>query len=320
MTRCPSTTFNISNLVYCQDDHNYFAECYSVCYQLQCMEKSFPETLVATILNCYMLLAATAYEWQRRQEHIPQINRLYIVSVLCSFALSCTGLLLITVHKLECTALLVTCVTFYTLVVLIVYTVLWTRQLRFYTDPMLSSSSTFAYRVLSWSVIVGIYSFTLSALTIFFFVYQIQRTRYGCVFISRKGTLAAYLVPCATLVSVVCIVFKLLLSALTVFPLVTDKSRVPVKVCCLLSKKWSFKDLEADIKCLFVRLVLCTLACFVSSLVSGVVFFLSLTHFVCLYTVAICSWHALVVNFTLVCSFSDWSCRLVPCNFSSKAS
>jgi len=309
MLPCNETLISASFPDDCAEAENDLT-CEQFCSRMYCMARNLPAVIGIAVLSFYVLLAILTYEWQRRKETVLLANRLYIVSIVCCFGAAIGDVMLITATNFFCTALHTIVVVFWVLSSLIAYVAIWTRQRRFTTDPLLADSAGNIHRAISMAVLVTItVSLPAGAVTCFI-QYRVQPTYYGCVnhwfqknFFRRNTT------AFAVVFSLMEVGSQLLLLALTVLPLITQRQRSPNKLFPRISQ---CQDVKKDIRRLVKRLVLCTCVCFVAGFGSSVLIVLSFKGAICFYTNTCILLNVLVTNISTVCSFSDGWHRLVP--------
>jgi len=311
MVWCNSSFIREEVLTDCEQKKNTSGDCEEFCQQIQCMMKSYPGSVVLAVLSSYLLGVVIAYEWQRRNERVRCANRLYLLSILCCFAVSCDALLVKFINEWNCTPLHVTGAAMYTLSNIFVFTAIWIRQTKFYSDPLLIGSSYRVYRAFNVAVIVGMLISTIASVSLFQVSYHLNSKKFVCVVVWSKGALFNLALASTVSAFVINTLFHILLLGLTVYPLINQEQNSALKLCCPLPQVIKTNKLRKDTKLLAKRLAVCTAAFCLESLADTALLNLSMRGSICIYWTALCQWHVLVTNTTLICSFSGGWKRLL---------
>jgi len=286
--------------------------CWSLCHQLLCMTLSFPAAVVVSLLGLYLLLAVLTYEWQRRNEQVEPVNRLYIVPVFCCSAFCFIALMSMKAQQWDCRFIRVFGTFFYAASILLVYTVIWLRQRQFYVNPLLNESRSVFCQILNVAVITGIYVFLLTNTLASAYSFHMESTIYGCATVYVKNKFfKQFLMPLITSTLVLDGAFQLILLALTLYPLISN----PNNLCrCCASEKCqnNFDTITDDIRGMMTKLAFCTAVCIAATVGFGYLLYRSINGGICFFWILCLEFHLIILNFTLVYSFSNGLFRLLP--------
>jgi len=295
---------------HCTLTKNHTGVCKAFCRQLLCTASSFPAMVLLALLGLYLLLAVLTYELQRRKKQVPPVNRLYIVSIFFCFAMSGNVLIFAKTNQLNCKVLNITGTTFYAISILQVYTVIWLRQRRFYTDPLLRTGYTATCQILNVAVIAGIYVFLVANLVASALSYSTISTSCGCTIMwDEDNRFTQYLLLIISFSVVLDILLQLMLLVMTLYPLINPST---FSLCCTLPECQGANAIKTDVRCMMKRLALCVGVCSTASLLFSVLLFFAIKDMICFSWISVLQFHLIVINITLVYSFSDGSYRLFP--------
>lgn len=273
--------------------------------------------IIFTALSAYLLAVTVYREWRhKKQKRVPLSHRilpismfavtLYSIQTLCDLFLGQVG-------KEGCNGLHWSATIFYSGGSCLVYTILWSRQRKFYSDPLLKHSVGKVSRRISSVVIFVIYFLLVGSAFAFEFTYCLVSTIEGCVVLWETHWGYFSVVPIVFTFMSVCLLSQITLLGLIAYPLVSGSSAL----CHTLASVC--KPARNDIESMLRRLLYCTLFCIATTQISGLFIILDATGVIRVYWSLILQLDLFFNNFAIIFTFADWQQRLLPGVYKSRS-
>ena len=262
--------------------------------------------LALLMASTYLTMSVSFYEvqnWHRRKKF--HVNQLSSIAAALNFAYSMRIVMDILgpLPAIQgCRALNYFGAACFVSINSLLYTVLWARQLKFYSDPLLIQSFTKTTRIFSHALILLIYSSVFALVALFQTSICVMTTKIGCVNMWVTAKTKGYLFTSVTSFMVVCFTCQLVLFILITRPLVS----VNRNLCCV---NFSWKSQE-EIQTMVRRLVLSTSACILINMIMCVFILLDAYRIVRSYWINWIGMDLLLNNVAVILSFADWRERL----------
>ena len=256
------------------------------------------------LISVYVLVSLINYTWiNRYKKSICNVNQLTILSGSFSFLLSLNKMGEQWIGFFSCSAYHWSAAVFYTLGILVTYTILWARQRRMYSDELMAYEFSKAIRFMSNVIICCIYcTFGISCI-LFTTTYSFECEYYPCLLkwdpkVRTEGFVMV------NIFLVMSFIFQSALFLLLVYPIIKQKS-------CTAKMEALFRSgAKGDMEKLAKRLGLCAIACVISSGVFGIIVLLSASRVVDIIWCNLATVDLITNTVATVVSFFDWKKRL----------
>ena len=260
--------------------------------------------IVLTVLSVYVF-AALVYHWYRRKANLgkPLATNLCLLSGGCTLLLCLNKLFELWIgvsSNISCTVYHFTATGTYGIGLAFVYTTVWIRQRKLYSDDLLIHTVSKISRTISAVVIIIIYCLLLFVFASFIAVLKFERPFPPCHIVWYP---LSSLLPLVIFFISTCFVLQLVLFLLLVIPLRRDSSICGDVLC---SKS------TTDIHSMLKRLALCACCCIFSTILLSIAILLDAVEIICIYWGNLLVLDLLISTLATICSFADWADRILP--------
>lgn len=262
--------------------------------------------LFQLVLSCYLLIVIGVYKFRHgcRRHNTSPVNHLSLAAV----ALHTIYVVRVVVEIFDTVAAASRCEVFnivgavcYNAGTGLLYGILWARQRKFYSDPLLNHSTNTLLKVCSSTLIFGIYAILIIVAVFFLQSYCMMSTRIGCLIVWDHSNAASVVLYCTIAFISICFVGQILLFFLITYPLSAASKPNGVQ--------WRS---QVVIHKLVWRLAVCTSVCVFTSLLMALAILLDATDILCGYWINWVGFDLLLNNIAVIVSFADWKERLFP--------
>ena len=266
-----------------------------------------------TVLSFYVF-AMLLYHWyiKKNQKTGSIATILCLLSSACSCLLSFNKLaeLWLTIPCVTCSAYHQSATVVYGIGLALVYTTLWKRQRKLYSDELLANTVSKISRIISAAVIILIYSLLLFIFITFITVLKFEQSLPPC---HVEWNPLSSLLPLVVFFITSCFILQLILFLLIVNPL-----RRGTSICRDVLCSNSSNDIHAMLK----RVAVCACFCIFSTILLNIAILLDSVEIICIYWGNLVALDLLISTLSTTCSFADWSQKVFPwlpsCASSSK--
>ena len=261
-------------------------------------------SVVLTVLSMYTFVVLI-YHWCKRKKN----QERPIATILCLLSGGFSFLLCLNklaelwvgpVRGVSCETYHIVATTAYGIGLAFVYTALWIRQRKLYSDDLLVHTVSKLSRIVSAVVIVIIYCLLFCVFVSFIAILDFEENIPSC-HINWKLSMA--FVPLVICLISICFFLQLVLFLLMVNPLRQDRS-ICGDVLCSRS--------TTDIHSMLKRLALCACCCIFSTILLSIAILLDAVEIICIYWGNLVALDLLISTLATVCSFADWLDRILP--------
>ena len=257
--------------------------------------------LILTVIAFYLLLVLLYHSYKNgRCQNGSAASNLCLLIAVCSVLLCVNRLAELWTQIISCETFHLLSTSTYGIGLGLVYTTLWIRQHRLYSDKVLKQTVSKFSRSASSVCIVVIYLLLVSVFVSFFFVLKFEGDYPPCHVIHFH---LESLLPLLLLVSFSCFSLQLVLFILILYPLRNEKSVCSI-LCCSEADDEVFRMLK--------RLAFCAMACVFSTVLLCIAILLDTLEIICIYWGNLVALDLLVSCLSTVFSFKDWDRRLFP--------
>ena len=257
--------------------------------------------VLQAIISLYIFFALVYYAFKKRRSssNYKANNLCLLASAFC--VLTCVARLA------ELWLVIVTCYAYHLIATLmygvglgLVYTTLWLRQRKLYSDKLLQHTVTNLSRKFSSAIIVVIYCLLITVFATFITVLQFETLYPPCHIVWYP---LSSLLPLLVFFIFTCFFLQLFLFILIVNPLKKESGICSVLLCT---------NSQNDVFLMLKRLAVCACACVCSTIFLSIALLLDALEIICIY------WGNLVSLDLIICilassfSFQDWDRRLLP--------
>jgi len=265
-------------------------------------------SIIVFSLSCYMFISIGIYELRNTsQSTAVRVNYLSFVATFLNVVFSARVVLDYFSHAPSttfCKAMSLTGGVSYVIGTGLLYTLLWARQRKFHTDPLMKTASNKYGQACSSVLILSMYANLIGVVSLLQQNYCLIPTQIGC-FVVWNDTMAQTTVPMLMAVFVViCFVCQILFFTFTTQPLLKVRKRF---FCACLTWK-SDKEIHRLLK----RLVISTCSCVTTSLIMSCLVMLDSTPMMCVNWLSLVQLDFFANNLAVVISFINWKERLFP--------
>jgi len=261
--------------------------------------------LFQLMASTYLLVVVGSYEVLHGiRSNAAGVNRLSFVAVVLHTAHSARTVVELfdsTAFGGRCEALYWLGVWCYAFGNIMLYTMVWARQRKFYVDPLLKQSTSAIARTCSSTLIVGIDLSLVAIAVAFKDGFCVIATKKGCITVWDQSRPVIHV--CTTVFMSLCFSSQSILLFLLMHPIVT----ITRQGFCL-----RFRKTDKDFHELYRRLCLCSGVCLLTSFSMALAVLLDAMRVVCSYWVNLIGLDLLVNNIAVICTFRDWKKRLFP--------
>ena len=259
------------------------------------------------IISFYLLIALTVYQVKIESKKTKTREKLFLnllcfTNVLCAFVCVAKDVPILYMENkpgLFCTLMVnIAGGVPYFLGLATAFGLLWFRQRKLYSDPVLKGHMSKGFSVVNYLLLVCFLLLLLAIVV--FFLYENDWKQVGSVcvqrFAGRINMLATTLSYCVLTVCCQVALFMFIAHPLT---------------SCLMGGKKG-ENLAGDLRRMLKRLLVCTLGCCVSSLQLNVFVMLVEGNHVYLYWPNLCGLDLIITAVCVIGTFSNWQQRLFP--------
>ncbi|CAK8692843.1 unnamed protein product [Clavelina lepadiformis] len=265
-----------------------------------CYENHFLSSIIIAcvleLISLYIVTSLAIFSWKvRNQKGISKTNQLCLFASLSSFLFSTITLLtFLPGYPFHIVIWIQTA--FYWVGISLTYTILWVRQRRFYSNPLLANKVGKFHRILSSLVVIGIYVFLAALLFTFLSkVYNIP-----CALLQNVEDILRIVI--AFIIAI--IAFQMLLFYLLVNPLRSEDGIKTSDILCFRLKR--------DIYKMVVRLAICATVCIFTTVSMCVMIIIISTDAIHTGWVNVVSIDLTANIISIICTFKTWKTRLFP--------
>ena len=251
-----------------------------------------------TTLSLYVF-AVLLYHWCSRKA-ISIATILCLLSGACSLLVCLNKLSELWIGMMSCSAYHMTATAAYGIGLAFVYTTLWIRQRKLYSDNLLANTVSKLSRVVSAVIIIIIYCLLLFVFASFITVLEFEQEYPPC---HIKWYPLSSLLPLVIFFIATCFVLQLVLFLLLVNPLRRGSS-ICGEVLCSKS--------TTDIHTMLKRLATCACLCIFSTILLSIAILLDAVEIICVYWGNLVALDLLISTLTTIFSFADWNERILP--------
>lgn len=257
--------------------------------------------LVLAVISLYILLALLYHSCKNGLCQNGSTARKLCLLIATSSLLVCVDKLAeLWVNVISCQAYHILSTAVYAVGLGFVYTTLWIRQRRLYSDKMLKQTVNKLSRLASAVCIVIIYFLLISVFVSFAMVLKFEGSYSPC-HIKRYNL--AMLLPLLLFVIFSCFSLQLVLYILILYPLRRGK-KIRAILCCSNS--------DDEVYLMLKRLAMCACACVLSTVFLCVAILLDTLEIICIYWGNLLALDLIISSLSTVVSFKDWDERLIP--------
>ncbi|CAK8671557.1 unnamed protein product [Clavelina lepadiformis] len=263
-------------------------------------------TIVPLTLSFYLVFVLLVYEYRcGKKARKFNSNHLVLFSAFTTVPHSLSQLLELWDGSFSCQAYRWTNAVAFAFGTASVYTTIWARQRKFYSDRLLATIVCKLVRVLSLVIIVSIYIAIGVLVFMLVYNYEFVKLPYGCIVKFEKDVYSSYVLPTAVSAIAVSFLFQTALLTLIIYPLSAKKNTVDRIFCCFVKP-------DQDIFKLFLRLALSTSICLLSSVIAYTMLGLWAAGTVDLYWSGFALMDHICNVAATVLSFVNWKQRFFP--------
>ena len=225
---------------------------------------------------------------------------LCLLAAFCSLLVSLNKLSELWIGVISCSTYHQTATVVYSIGLALIYTTLWTRQRRLYSDDLLAATVSKLSRIVSAVVIIVIYLLMFFVFASFITVLKFEKAHPPCHVVWYP---LSSLLPLVVFFITTCFILQLVLFLLLVNPLRRGSS-ICGDVLCTRSKN--------DIHAMLKRLAVCACLCIVSTILLSIAILLDSVEIICIYWGNLVALDILINTLSTSCTFADWNRRILP--------
>ena len=257
--------------------------------------------ILQAIVSVYIFFVLTYYFYKKRAfNRNSKSNQLSVLaSGFC--VLACLDRLAeLWIKVISCYAYHLMATLMYGIGLGLVYTTLWLRQRKLYSDKLLKHTVTSTSRRISSAIIVVIYFLIISVFALFVTILQFETLYPPCHIIWYP---LSALLPLLIFLILTCFFLQLILFSLIVNPLKRGNGICIVLLC---------SNSKNDVFVMLKRLAVCACACVCSTIFLSIAILLDATEIICIYWGNLISLDLIICILATIFSYQDWDQRLLP--------
>ena len=267
-------------------------------------------TLIVWLIAIYLFGVVMLYEFKSRSKASRKLVSAFLIGIITSTVVnwSTQMLELWMCCFFSCSTYRWMNASSYILNTFFFYSLVWHYQHQLYLDPRLPESKSKQLKIVNIIFILAIYVTYLIVMLFYVSNYNLCKTDYGCISIWNDKSVEVVVIP-VTIASLISTwFFRIGLFLLITYPFVHRLTEVDKGKNILTIKK----ELDPDIRSLFIRLGVCTLTSLITHVVIDCVILLNAMNFIKIHT---SNWYGfeLISNPIVInCLFVNWKQRLFP--------